>query len=400
MTAPEMFSLPELRMFKHALKLSADKEGYVTRQQCGSALTLRLSREPDSAENKGFIEWLRRHGVLIRDEEWEIAEDAAAAKAAEDAAAKAAEDAAAAVAKAARDAAAAALKAAEDAAAAKEAEDAAAAAKAAQDAAAAKEAQDAAAAKEAKEEEPPTGMVFMKDGLVPCHDYDVDSDGTPMAVNHPGTFRLCGHGVLDYGFQLTANEDMETVPQQGHFLCRVQFELDSTSSEIFLKFDYHMYGDGVSGGEGLCAYLLDPSIKGWDTSFDTSGPMGFTGKAGALIGVALDLSGNFSGGPEFANHVTVRESAAPIGQNIASVLYKPQQLSTTDEEWRSVLVKFDIDDLNIDVEIDGEEVMKDVPFPPGMKPPRSACVAVCGAASNDEYMISVNDVRLVSQRDE
>ena len=49
----------------------------------------------------------------------------------------------------------------------------------------------------------------------------------------------------------------------GHFLCRVQFELDSTSSEIFLKFDYHMYGDGVSGGEGLCAYLLDPSIKGW-----------------------------------------------------------------------------------------------------------------------------------------
>ena len=57
-------------------------------------------------------------------------------------------------------------------------------------------------------------------------------------------------------------------------------------------------------------------------------------------------------------------------------------------------------DLNIDVEIDGEEVMKDVPFPPGMKPPRSACVAVCGAASNDEYMISVNDVRLVSQRDE
>ena len=71
--------------------------------------------------------------------------------------------------------------------------------------------------------------------------------------------------------------------------------------------------------------------------------MGFTGKAGALIGVALDLSGNFSGGPEFANHVTVRESAAPIGQNIASVLYKPQQLSTTEEEWRSVLVKFDID---------------------------------------------------------
>ena len=150
----------------------------------------------DCGCGQSFIEWLRRHGVLVRDEEWEIAEDAAAAKAAEDAAAKVAEDAAAAVAKAARDVAAAALKAAEDAAAAKEAEDAAAAAaKAAQDAAAAKEVEDAAAAKEA-EEEPPTGMVFMKDGLVPCHDYDVDGDGTPMAVNHPGTFRLCGHGVL------------------------------------------------------------------------------------------------------------------------------------------------------------------------------------------------------------
>ena len=85
--------------------------------------------------------------------------------------------------------------------------------------------------------------------------------GIPVAVTHPGNFRLCGHGVLDYGFQLTANPNIATLPQQGVFICRMQFELEQISSEIFLKFDYHMHGQ--SGGEGLCAYLLDPSVKGW-----------------------------------------------------------------------------------------------------------------------------------------
>jgi len=231
-----------------------------------------------------------------------------------------------------------------------------------------------------------------------CHDYDVDDEGTPQTVAHPGTFRLCGHGFLDYGFQLTGNPDMPTAKQQGHFLCRVEFELDSASSEIFLKFDYHMHG--TEGGEGLCAYLLDPSVKGWDTNFQTSGPMGFANKAGALVGVALDLSGNFSGGSHRANHVTVRHAQAAIGDNLASSLYEPELLSTGDEEWRSVLVKFDIDDLNIDVEVDGNKVLSEVPLPAGFKPPRAACVAVCGAATNADYMICVNDVKLVSQRDE
>ena len=57
-------------------------------------------------------------------------------------------------------------------------------------------------------------------------------------------------------------------------------------------------------------------------------------------------------------------------------------------------------DLKIDVEVDGHPVLTGVPFPEGVKPPRAACVAVCGAASNPDYMICVNDVKLVSQRDE
>ena len=57
-------------------------------------------------------------------------------------------------------------------------------------------------------------------------------------------------------------------------------------------------------------------------------------------------------------------------------------------------------DLNIDVEVDNHKVLSDVPFPPGMVPPPTACVAVCGAASTPDFMICVNDVKLVSQRDE
>merc|ERR1712196_617083 len=144
-----------------------------------------------------------------------------------------------------------------------------------------------------------------------------------------------------------------------------------------------MHGSG--GGEGLCAYLLDPSMAGWDTEFDVSGP--------------LDLSGNFSGGPQFANHVTVKESKVG-SQNLASSLYEHEVLSTGDEEWRSVLVKFDIDDRHIDVEVDGHQVLKHVKLPEGMKIPRAACVAVCGGATNSDFMICVNDVKLVAQKDE
>ena len=51
-----------------------------------------------------------------------------------------------------------------------------------------------------------------------------------------------------------------------------------------------------NGGEGLCVYLLDPSVPGWDRHFDGSGPLGFVGKKGAIVGVGIDCSGDFSNG--------------------------------------------------------------------------------------------------------
>merc|ERR1719160_420829 len=116
-------------------------------------------------------------------------------------------------------------------------------------------------------------------------------------------FRLAGQATVGYGFQLVANKDAGIYDQQGTLLCMVEFEAES--NEIFLKFEYNLHGlPGMA--EGLCAYLLDPSVPGWDTQFDGTGPLGFGGKTGSVVGVGLDLSGSFSGGAEFANHVTVR----------------------------------------------------------------------------------------------
>ena len=54
--------------------------------------------------------------------------------------------------------------------------------------------------------------------------------------------------------------------------------------------------ENSGGGEGLCVYLLDPSVPGWDTHFDGSGPLGFVGKKGAIVGVGIDCGGDFSEG--------------------------------------------------------------------------------------------------------
>ena len=46
----------------------------------------------------------------------------------------------------------------------------------------------------------------------------------------------------------------------------------------------------------MCVDLVDPSVGGWDTHFDGSGPLGFVGKAGAILGVGIDCTGNFCEG--------------------------------------------------------------------------------------------------------
>lgn len=52
----------------------------------------------------------------------------------------------------------------------------------------------------------------------------------------------------------------------GHFMCLIEFEAEA--SEIEFRFDYNMHGSHPNECEGMCAYILDTTIQGWDTKFD------------------------------------------------------------------------------------------------------------------------------------
>jgi hypothetical protein len=224
------------------------------------------------------------------------------------------------------------------------------------------------------------------------HDYNVSEDGTPVAVfdkSQKGQFRCAGDSVMSFGFQLTANDKAPVQDQQqGHFMCLVEFE--ATGSEVNLRFEYNMFGAKKEGGAGLCAYLVDPSVEGWDTVFNGTGPMGFIGKTGAIVGVALDNTGDFTGDGK-ADHLTIKgaKEGAPILKS------EPIEggFMTTDEEWKQVHIKFDIKDNNCDVKLDGKKIMDDINFG-DIKIPPKLCVAVCGAATDPDFMIAVNDVKL------
>merc|ERR1711865_72071 len=224
------------------------------------------------------------------------------------------------------------------------------------------------------------------------HDYNVDEEGHPVTTNDKGQFRCAGDAHMAFGFQLTASPHGQA-EQNGHFLCLVEFE--AAGSEIELKFEYNMCGIPPEHGEGLCAYLLDPSVAGWDNEFNGTGPMGFVGKSGALIGVALDNTGAFSEGE--CDHITVR--AAQGKGEILEKKFVDGGFMTGADDWRHVRIKFDIEDNNCDVELDGEKVLTNVEFK-DIKIPKKLCVAVCGAAHDQEFMIAVNDVKLVDRDDE
>ena len=55
--------------------------------------------------------------------------------------------------------------------------------------------------------------------------------------------------------------------------------------------------------------------------------------------------------------------------------------------------------MNCDVKLDDEKILDDIDFG-DIKIPSKLCVAVCGAASNDSFMIAVNDVKLVDEDQE
>ena len=89
----------------------------------------------------------------------------------------------------------------------------------------------------------------------------MDDEGNPSETQEDdGMFRCAGTSFMNAGFQLTAHPKGGN-EQQGHFMCLVNFAADSHKLE--LNFEYLM-----EGGAGLCAYLLDPSVEGWDNTFD------------------------------------------------------------------------------------------------------------------------------------
>merc|ERR1711998_631936 len=120
------------------------------------------------------------------------------------------------------------------------------------------------------DDENPESDAAYEDSTVPVlnlkfHDYDVDEEGSPVPVHGRGQFRCAGDSHMAYGFQLTGSEDGNNT-QQGHFMCLIEFE--ATGNEIILKFEYNMHGEPFDEGEGLCAYLMDPTVPGWDSKFD------------------------------------------------------------------------------------------------------------------------------------
>lgn len=231
------------------------------------------------------------------------------------------------------------------------------------------------------------------------HDYNVNDDGIPETVTDPnqkGQFRCAGDSFMEFGFQLTNNPNAPNQEQQqGHFMCLVEFE--AAGSQITLKFEYNMFGSPVSDGAGLCAYILDPSVPGWDSEFDGTGPMGFLNKTGAILGVAFDNTGVFTGGDEYADHVTIKGATQPSGQHLKTKKVEGGFM-TGEDDWRHVDINFDIEDMNCDVKLDDVKILDDIEFG-DIKIPPKLCVAVCGAASNSAYMIAVNDVQLVDEDD-
>lgn len=215
-------------------------------------------------------------------------------------------------------------------------------------------------------------------------------DGSMVPSDEPLDWRSAGTTKVGKGFELV--QDLPN--QEGHLLCLVPFE--STGSHVYVTLDYLTESQANQSGNGLCIYLMDPAVSGWDCLFDGSGMLGFGGKCGALLGVGLDLSGEFSG---VENAVVVKR--ASDSELLCDPAPVPDGLGTNGE-WRNIHVKFDIEDHNIDVKVGGIKLLDDVPIRLGnwadgtqINVPRRLCVAVCaGTGARKTSKICVNRLRL------
>ena len=176
---------------------------------------------------------------------------------------------------------------------------------------------------------------------------------------------------------------------QGHVLCRVP--LETAGSEILANLEYVVETETAEKvGEGLCMYLIDPSVDGWDEHFDGGGSMGLVGKKGMVVGVAIDLSGNLCGE---ANHAAIVSASGDIVHKCA---LSCEQI-TPEDEWRQVGLKFNIKENTCSMTIADEEVMKKIPLG-DIQIPGSICIGVCaGSNPNHHSLICVNDLYIVDE---
>ena len=174
-------------------------------------------------------------------------------------------------------------------------------------------------------------------------------------------------------------------------LCRIP--LETNSSNIFAHFDYVAEAaDPGSVGEGLCVYLIDPSVDAWDRDFTAAGPLGFVGKRGAVLGIGIDLAGNFCGEP---NQVAIKSPAGDILYQCAL----PCSAVTPEDDWRDVSIKFDIEEHTCDMSIAGQELFSGVALE-GISIPRTICIGVCAAANATHHaFLAVNNISLVDDDD-
>lgn len=222
---------------------------------------------------------------------------------------------------------------------------------------------------------------------------DVLISGKLVPSHQEEDWRCAGNTLVKYGFELTQDVDN----QEGHLICRVPFTTDG--KEIYATLEYVMEPKSASegGGQGLCVYLCDPEIFGWDRHFDGTGPLGFVGKKGAIVGVGIDCTGKFCEGQP-ASVAIKRASDSKLLCD--PVHLKEGVVTRKDEYWRKVKIKFDIEDNKCDVTIGDEKVLDDIKFD-GITIPKTVCIGVCaGTADGHSNHICVNKLKLRAKDDD
>jgi len=216
---------------------------------------------------------------------------------------------------------------------------------------------------------------MLKDAPVGYRDFEKNGKKLP--------FRMGGSCIARRGFELTTGKDK----QKGHLLCTVPF--DAIHGEVHISLEYQATkrdGQTKELGEGMCIYLVDPKVDEWNTHFEGTGPTGFQGKKGALIGVFVDLAGNIGDDAKRKNSVVIKE--VDHGGKVLHCVDFDAPLSTETEghpkggEWRNVAIKFDIEHKSCDVTIGTTEVIKDLKLE-NLHLPKRVCAGVCAGTSKN-----------------